>query len=207
MGLLTFLLAAALAAKDPPLRNLPASTYAARDAHDGVTIAAEPYDTPEKSKQFFGKYDPLKVGIMPVLLTITNGSQDALRLDNLEIQFIAADRKSAEPIPAETVSAWARGKQPPPRIGPQPSSPLPRLPKKPDPNVISAIVDHEFLLKLIPAGETVSGFLFFDNGRRPDVLIGAKLYLTGAAWARTSQPLMFFEISFEAYLRTRETRR
>lgn len=196
MGLRTFLLAAIVATAS--LRTQPAASYAARDAHDGVTIAADPYERPEKSKEVFGKYDPLKIGVMPVLLVITNASQDAVRLDNLVIQFIAADRQRAEPIPADEVSMRVKGKKAPPKMGPR--SPLPRLPKRADPNVISAIVDHEFLLKMIPPGDTVSGFLFFDTNRRPDVLKGARLYLTGATWARTAQPLLFFDISFDDYL-------
>lgn len=190
------------AAKDPPFQHpQPAATYAARDAHEGVTVAADPYDTPEKSKKAFGKYDPLKIGVLPVYVVITNSTGDALRLDALEAQFVAADRDVAEPIPAGTVSLRVKG-QKPPRLGSKPNpSPLPRLPERYDPSAIAVIVDQEFVLKMVPPGETVGGFLFFDIRMRRNVLSGARLYLTHVTWARTGKDLLFFEVNFDDYLK------
>ncbi len=184
-----------------PVRPQPAATYAAHDSHDGVTIAAEPYDKPEKSKAVFGKYDPLKGGYLPVFLVITNTTEDALRLDNLEVQFVAADRRRVEPTPAGIVSLRLRGRRMPPGgVEPPRPLPIPRLPQRTDPNAISELVDREFVLKMVPPGETVGGFLFFHVGLEHDVLSGARLYLPGISWARTGKPLMFFEVSFDDYL-------
>ena len=204
--LCALLLALPLAAKKKevaPVRPQPADTYAAHDSHDGITIAAEPYDQTEKSKAVFGKYDPLKFGFLPVFVVITNNSKDALRLDNLELQFITGRRQRLEPTPAGAVSLRVQGRKAPPgRVG-TPGSPLPipRLPRGYDPHAVGELVDREFVLKMVPAGETVGGFFFFQVGFEHDVLAGAGLYLPGITWARTGRPLMYFEVSFDDYLK------
>src|SRR5258706_2596090 len=108
-----FLPALCLLAKDPPpqIRPQPAATYAAKDSHDDVIVAAIPYDTEEKSKAVFGKYDPLKAGILPVYLVISNNSKDVLRLEKWTVEFIAAGRQRVEPAPAGTVGLMLRGKK------------------------------------------------------------------------------------------------
>lgn len=193
------------AGKEPvQVRPQPANTYAAHDSHEGVAIAAEPYDKPEKSKAVFGKHDPLKIGILPVFLVITNNTQDAVRLDDLQVQFISGDRRRAEAIPAMDVSLRLKGRRPPPQIdASRKPLPIPRLPQRRDPGAIPEIVDREFLLKMVPPGDTVGGFFFFPLGLERNPLSGARLYLPGITWARTGRPLLFFEISFDDYLKGR----
>jgi hypothetical protein len=199
---LAFLATAALAKDPPPLRPQPANTYPAHEAHEDVIVAVDPYDTPEKSKAIFGKHDPLKIGILPLYVVITNNSKDAVRMDSLKVELTTANRESAGPIPAAVVSLRAQGKKIPtgmePRAG---GSPIPRLPRRADTGAISAIVDREFLLRMIPPGETVGGFLFFDTGDVRHPLPGGHLYMTGLTWARTGRELLFFEVPFDKYLK------
>jgi hypothetical protein len=193
--------AGSLAAKDPvQIRPQPANTYAARDGHEGVTIAGQPYDQEDKRKEVFGKYDPMRVSVLPVYVVITNSSTDAVRLDRWEVQLIAADRSRASAIPAGTVSLMVSGQKVPSGAEP-PRGPIPRLPQRYDPKAVSAIVDRELVLKMVPPGETVGGFLFFDTARRAAILRGAQLYLTGLTWARTGKELLFFEVRFDDYLK------
>lgn len=194
----------ALAAKDPPpVRPQPAATYAAKDGHDGVTIAAEPYNTEEKSKTVFGKCDPLPVNVMPLYLVISNNTKDALRLENWTVQFIAADRQKDEPIPGGTVSLMIRGKKLPEGLGQPPSRfPFPSS-KGCDVKAADILVAREFLLKMVPPGDTVGGFLFFDTSKRSDVLHNAKLYLTGMKWGSSGKELFYFEVNLEDYLKSK----
>ena len=169
------------AKKEPqPVRAQPADTYAAHDSHAGITVAAEPYDRREKSKAVFGKYDPLRIGVLPVLVVITNSTQDAVRLDNLEVQFISADRRRVEPTPASTVSLLMKGRKPPRELDPpRYPLPIPRLPERHDSNAIAELAEREFVLQMVPPGETVSGFFFFRLTLERDPLTGARLYLPG----------------------------
>lgn len=184
----------------PQIRPQPAATYAAKDSHDEVIIAAVPYDTEEKSKAVFGKYDPLKVGVLPVYVVISNNSKDVLRLDKWTVEFIASDRQRAEPTPAGAVSLMLRGKKLPRSMDP-PRGPLPRLPERYDNDVEPALLSREFLLKMVPPGDTVGGFFFFDTSRRRGVVRGSKLYLTNMTWGSTGKELFYFEIKLEDALK------
>ena len=53
-------------------RAKPAEAYPARDAHEGLIAAAEPFETREKAKPVFGKPNLAKAGILPVLVVIAN---------------------------------------------------------------------------------------------------------------------------------------
>lgn len=202
--LAVFLAAPFLAAKDPPpqIRPQPAATYPAKDGHDDVIVAVVPYDTEEKSKAVFGKYDPLKAGVLPVYLVISNNSKDVVRLDKWTVELIAADRQRAEPTPAGTVSLMLRGKKMPRSMDP-PRGPLPRLPERYNTDDEAALLSREFALKMVPPGDTVGGFLFFDTGRRTHVVRGAKLYLTHITWGSTGKEMLYFEIKLEDALKVK----
>ena len=188
-----------LVAKDPPqIRPQPAATYAAKDSHDDVTVAAVPYDTGEKSKAVFGKYDPLKVSVLPLYLVISNNSKDVLRLDKWTVEFMAADRQRAEPIPAGRVSQMLRGRDLPRSLEPK-RGPFPRLPDRGSSD--ADLVAKEFVLQMVPPGDTVGGFLFFDTDRRRNVVQGAKLYLLHVTWGSSGKELIYFEIKLDDALK------
>ena len=52
----------------------PASSYATQQTQDKVTIAAIPYVNDDELKTAFGKDNPYKYGILPVLVVIQNES-------------------------------------------------------------------------------------------------------------------------------------
>jgi hypothetical protein len=174
---------------DDPARVRPreAASYDARDSHEGITIAAEAYDSDEKIKAAFGKYDPRKFGVLPVYVVFFNTSKDALRLDALEIT-LERGRTRFPQVPAVEVSRRVNGFKTPNGIKPVKI-------KSP----ISSIVDQEFLLKMVPPGETAGGFLYFDRFSAPLSLEGedARLYLNKIQWAASGKELLFFEIAFK----------
>src|SRR5580765_1907993 len=89
--------AALLSAADAP-RFVPgaAASYPTRQTIDKVTIAAVPFNNDELTRVPFGKLDPNKYGILPVLVVIQNDSSQALRLDSIKIQYVAPDRTKIE---------------------------------------------------------------------------------------------------------------
>src|SRR5690348_10967947 len=70
-----------------------AKTYPARDAHDNekVTVAADPYDMPDKVSAVFN-LDYRDKGILPVYLIITNDGDEPVALTAMKVQLVTADR-------------------------------------------------------------------------------------------------------------------
>jgi hypothetical protein len=173
---------------DDPQRVRPreAASYDARDSHEGITIAAEAYDSDEKIKAAFGNHDPRKFGVLPVYVVFFNPSKDALRLDGLEVT-LERGRARFPLVPAVEVSRRVNGFKAPNGIKP------PKL-KAP----ISSIIDQEFLLKMIPPGETAGGFLYFDHFEGPlsQGQDDTRVYLNKIKWAGSGRELMYFEIAF-----------
>src|SRR5215468_4065762 len=61
----------------------PAASYPAHDYHsqEKVTVALEPYDTPDKAKIFVVQYRDLDV--LPVLMVVTNDSDQPVQLSDI----------------------------------------------------------------------------------------------------------------------------
>ena len=172
---------------------------AARQTTDKVTIAVEPYRSKEKVKQAFGKTDFAKLGILPILVVIQNDSDRVLRLENMRVEWITADRQRIEPIPAEDVER--SGSVKPPKLG-GPAPPIPGVGlggrgRKP----AWEITAREFVAPVAPAGSTVQGFFYFRVGKGPDRMAGSKIYITGIQDARTGQDLLYFEIGLDTYVK------
>ncbi|GEM_PF-3418306 len=190
MVMLAPVLLTAVASDPPRVRPREASTYESRDSHEGITVAAEAYVTDEQIKTAFGNHDPRKYGVLAVYVVFFNTSKDALKLDTLDITLERA-RMKFEQIPGGEVSRRLNGFKAPNGVKP------PKI-KAP----ISPVVDQEFLLKLIPPGETAGGFLYFDrffnlsgDGPTPSERAESHLYLNRIQWAGTGRELMFFDIA------------
>ena len=55
-------------------------------ALDQVIIGVDAYSTPEKTAIAFGKLDPNKYEVLPVLVVIKNNRKTALRVSPLDVQ-------------------------------------------------------------------------------------------------------------------------
>ena len=181
-------------------RPKPAEAYPARDTHEGLTVAAEPFETRQKTKPVFGKHKLAEAGILPVLVVIANTTDKTVRLDSFSVQLLTQDRRKIDPTPAGVVVQRLSGKK-----GKKLPFPLPRLPGGSRGNAAMEVLVHEFNMRLLPPDSTASGFFYFDIGRNRDWLRGSKLYLTRLFWAHNSQPLMYFEVPLDEALHTRPT--
>src|SRR5579862_4118864 len=90
--LLSIAVATAADKEKPRFAPGPASSYAAHQTLDKITIAAVPFLTDAETATAFGKVNPNKHGILPVLVILENGTGKALRLD-LTAEFVTADNK------------------------------------------------------------------------------------------------------------------
>jgi len=90
--------------KDAPKFTIgPASSYPAHQTSEKVTIAAVPYTSEEQVRLAFGKVDPNKYGILPVLVVIQNDTGQALRLDAMRVEYVTSDRTHMDATPAKDV--------------------------------------------------------------------------------------------------------
>ena len=180
----------------------PAITYPAHEEHknEGVTLAADPYDTQQKADIFSVRYS--EHGLMPIRLIITNDTDQAVTLSDLKIQLITADRTRISPDNSDDL--YRRLSKPQRNDQPTTSRlPLPRSQKVKgslNQSTLDEIERAQFAAKAVEPHSTKAGFLFFDVEGISQPLAGARFYVTGLRNANGGD-LMFFEIPLDQYLR------
>ncbi len=170
----------------------PAGSYPGHQTQNGITIAAVPYTREDEVKAAFGKANPYKYGVLPILVIIKNGTPGALRL-NLKPELVDLQNDRALPMKPLDVRLWdgAAGKDY--RV-PQPSPlPIPLSRKHKGPLDVPEIDGLAFSATLLPAGDQIYGFFYFDSAVRP----GAYLYVNGIADASNGKEFLYFEVPFE----------
>jgi hypothetical protein len=167
-----------------------ASSYPNKQTNDKVTLAAAVYDTEELAHTAFGKLDPNKYGILPVLVIIQNDTDQALKLDHVQVEYTSADRQHVEATPADEVQTLG-GPAKPPSMGN--GSPLPKLIKHKNPLSAWEIEGRAFAARMLPPHESANGFFYFQTDHRR----GAKFYLTGIKVAATGQDILFFDVGLD----------
>jgi hypothetical protein len=186
-------IAAALAGdKDKP-RFAPgkASSYSGQQTSDKITVAAVPYNTAELTATVFGKVNPNKEGILPVLVIIDNGTGKALRL-GLVAQLGEPGNRHLDAVSPEYVVTYHAIRNNPgvPRTSPLP---IPRTGVRKGPLNTPEIGGRAFSVHLVPPGETVFGFFYFEADYQP----GSTLYLRGFSDAASGNEYLFFEVPVE----------
>jgi len=174
-----------------------AINYPAHDFHrdEKVSIAADPYDTPEKAGIF--SVDFAAHGFLPVFFIVTNDGDQPVSIAKMEIILITANRSKLTPIGTDDL--YRRLTNPQSSTRPSPI-PLPHKVK----GVIGKkemeeIESSQFAAKAVEPHTTQSGFLFFDVGGISSVLPGANIDITGVTDSK-GQELMYFEIAVDKYL-------
>jgi hypothetical protein len=153
-----------------------------------VTIAVDPYNTPDKEKTAFGKLDLYGYGVLPVLVVIGNAGDKAIRLDELRVEYTGPNGNHVQATPAQDVR-YLNGPNSPTIIPGPPGLPPIGHGKK---NPLNAweVEGRAFAAKMLPAGQSASGFFYFQTGLQQ----GATIYLNGLSEAGSGQQLLYFEI-------------
>jgi hypothetical protein len=203
--LLAFILAAVISAfgKDKAFslpRAFNAKTYPAHETHDDekVSVAADPYDMPEKTAGVF-TVDYKREGFLPIFLILTNDGDSAVSLTDMKVTLVT--RKRSKIGPADPDDIFRRISKQNMR-GDEPQRPFP-LPKK-KPTTVSKeareeVKDSQFMARAVEPHGNQSGFLFFDVDDIDSPLAGAKLVITGLTDSKGHE-LFYFEIPMEKYL-------
>ncbi len=181
-------IAAAFAAdKETPFKAAPATSYAHRQTNDKITIGVEAFSSADKIKTAFGKLNPYQYGVLPVLVVIQNDSGQTIRLDRLKAEYVGPGGDRVEATPAKEVKFINGGKRP--TLIPTPGGPV-ALKGKKNPLDVWEIEGRALVAEMLPAGNTASGFLYFQTGLHST----ATVYLSGLAEAASNRELLFFEI-------------
>jgi hypothetical protein len=165
----------------------PASSYATHQTLDKITIAAVPFTSEEQLRLAFGKLNPPKYGVLPVLVVLENGTGKALRL-NLQAEYIDPGNRHVEATAASDV-IYVGTDVKRPRIPGTSRIPLPSRNKK-GPLNSWEIEGRAFNAKMLPADGSVYGFFYFQTEPIP----GSKIYLTGVKDAASGQDYFYFEV-------------
>ena len=165
----------------------PASSYPGHQTMDQITIAAVPYIADEQAATAFGKVNPYKHDVMPVLVILQNDTGKALRLD-LEVAFVDPDGKHIDATPASDVARLGAVSRAPKIPGENPL-PLPRRQKKGPLNTWE-IEGRAFSARMLPAGQSVHGFFYFQTVYKP----GSRLYLNGIKDPASGKDYFYFEV-------------
>ncbi|HLK21148.1 MAG TPA: hypothetical protein VKT81_19490 [Bryobacteraceae bacterium] len=168
----------------------PASSYPNHQTNDKVTLAAQAFDSEELAHTAFGKLDPNKYGVLPVLVIIQNDTDQALKLDHVDAEYTRPDNRQVEATPAEDIQTLG-GPPKQPTMGN--GSPLPKLIKHKNPLSAWEIEGRAFAAKMIPPHESASGFFYFQVTHLP----GGKFYLSGIKIPAVGKDLLFFEVGLD----------
>ena len=175
----------------------PAKTYPAHDEHptEAVTLALDPYDMADKASIFSVRYND--VGMLPILVVVTNDGDQTVSLSDMKGQLVTANRTKIPPATEDDL--YRRLAKAPGSLSP---SPLP-WPKKSKGGVSRDTMDEiqnaQFAARAVEPHATQSGFMFFDVSGISTPLAGAHFYLTGVRDAKGND-LMYFEVPLEKYL-------
>ena len=191
LALLMSIAAAFAADKATPFRPPPVESMAHRQTNEQVTIGADPFSTAGKTKTAFAKLDPNQYGVLPVLVVIRNDSKQTLDASRLQVQYKGPGQAAVDNTPAAEVK-FLHDVRPPGYIaGPVGGGVM--VKSKKNPLDVWEFEGHAFAAKMIPPGQTASGFFYFQADLKP----GATIYLNGLAGAGGGKELFYFEIPLE----------
>jgi hypothetical protein len=188
-----------LAAKEFSMpKTQPAFSYPAHDHHAGenVTVAVDPYDIPAKANIFVVNYKQHE--LLPVLLIITNDSEDPIQLTTMKAELVTADRTKLTPDTEEDI---LRRISHPTASGTHYPVPFPTPKAKGGVNAKTRdeVQNAQFRARAVEPRSSQVGFLFFDVSDMTNPLAGSRLYLTGVRNSAGNE-LMYFEVPLDKYL-------
>jgi len=192
-----FLLAADYEVKT--VKVLPIESYPARATLGEVTIAADPYDTNEKSFSAFDVKNLNSRGYFPLHVIIKNSSRDFLTIPTRNIILIIASGQHLYTTPAtvvvgDVIKASLISKFPKMKSHDQSTSTKAGSP-------LSDFTGKELTNRLVDPGSTSDGFLFFFTpDPEKNLFSGSTLYIPKLEEEGTHKALGPFSIPLDPAL-------
>ncbi|MGA2723854.1 MAG: hypothetical protein ABSG79_15770 [Bryobacteraceae bacterium] len=189
LALLLSIAAAFAADKDKAaFRPPPLTSLEHRQTNAQITIGVDPYASPDKAKTAFGKLDPYQYGVLPVLVVIQNDSGKTIRVDKLKAEYVGPHGDRVDATPAKDVK-YLRAPNRPSVI----PGPIGKISSRKNPLDAWEIEGRALAAEMLPAGQSASGFLYFETGLQR----GATIYLSGLTEAASGKELLYFEIPLQ----------
>jgi len=184
----------------------------AKDTHDNVTIAADPYQEEARYRERFGKKNPFKVGILAVEVFIRNENDKPIRVNlesvRLMLAIPGAEKQRLRPLTVEDVvdGILNKGGQ----KSNKPRVPLPIPGRGPSTGRGKEWEELETILRsvayendILPPRSTVKGIFFFDMDGHYDWVEYARLYVPDLVFLHNQQGLLYFEVDLAPAVKTR----
>ena len=190
-----------LAAKEFSMPKVqPAFSYPAHDHHgtENVTVGLDPYDNATKATIFVVNYRDHD--LLPVLLVVTNDSNEPVQLSGIKAELVTADGTKLSPA---TEDDLYRRISHPKASGARVPIPFPtkRVKGGVGSKEWNEIQSAQFKARAVEPLSSQAGFLFFDISGLSNPLSGARFYLTGVRDS-AGHDLMYFEVPLDKYLET-----
>src|ERR1035437_2996743 len=177
--------------KETPFKAAPAASYANHQSNAQITIGVDPYVTLDKVQLAFGKLQPNRYGILPVLVVIQNDSDKAIRLDRLKGEYAGPNHERIEAPPARDV--LSRKPPRPPGAIDGPAGRVKVLKSQKNPLDEWEIEGRALAARMLPPGQSASGFLYFQTALQRD----ATIYLNGLYEAASGKEILYFELPLQ----------
>ncbi len=179
--------------------SIDPATLPARDIHQGLLVAVNPYTSAEQYKARFGKRTPYDGGILAIEVFFRNDNDLPIRVNLKTMQLLAGApgeaRQHLDALSPEEVADRVLTKPKEPRR----SLPIPHLgpPPKHDKNweeFAANVRAAALATDLIPPHATAHGFVYFDIDRHYDWLTNARFDVPDLAFMNNPKPIFFFDI-------------
>src|ERR1039457_3286492 len=191
LALLLSISAGLAADKETPFKAAPAASYANHQSNAQITIGVDPYVALDKVQLAFGKLQPNQYGILPVLVVIQNDSGKAIGLERLKAEYAGPNHERIEATPARDVRYLKPPQRPSAIDGP--AGRVKVLKSKKNPLDEWEIEGRALAARMLPPGQSASGFLYFQTALQHD----ATIYLNGLSEAASGKEILYFELPLQ----------
>ncbi len=194
-------------AASPACPQSDPTSLPARDSHEGLLVAADPYQDAARYKARFGKKNPYDAGILAVEVFFRNDSDKPIRLDLETIRLLlnapGSDKQRLGPLSAEDVADRILNKGASDPTARRRPLPVPGRGQKSGhgkqwDELVASLRAGAFEVDLLPPHGTVHGLLFFDIAGRYDWLAYTRLYIPDLKFMTDKKALLFFEVDLAA---------
>jgi hypothetical protein len=177
-------------------------TLRARDAHQDLLIAADPYVSADRYKGTFGKKSPYEAGIVAIDVYFKNDNDAPIRLNPETIELVVSPPEEARqrlgPLSPEDVADRtvlnAHANPSVKRRLPFPVGGSNSGKGKDWNEMVTALRSVALGTDVLPPHATTHGFLFFDLNHEFDAVRHAHVYIPDLAFMGSNKALFFFEI-------------
>jgi hypothetical protein len=176
------------------------SSLRAVDAHENMTISADPYTNPERYKGVFGKKSPYDAGILAVRVYFRNDNTSALRINASTIRLVVSppggQRQRLGPLtPEEVADRTLLTANPKAARRPFPIPGAAAAPRNKDWTQMVDLLRTVVLgTAVLPPHATTHGIFFFDVNHDFDAVRDSQLYVPDLIYMTDHKALFYFEV-------------